>query len=135
MKCMQDAIRAIPVSIDHALRSLAKNENKNLNEVVIEALARGLELEAKPAENLYLEALIDWHDPPRPSVCSAPWWGVLGAELLRGMHPEASMRSDLVELLAAISDHHLAFPQGVEHFPSEPFPAELVVKSFDAPFR
>ena len=53
---------------------------------------------------------------------------MLGAELLGGKHPEALMRSDLVELLAAISDHHLAFPQGVEHFPSEAFLVELVVK-------
>jgi hypothetical protein len=43
------------------------------------------------------------------------------------------MRSDLVELLAPISDHHLAFPQGVEHFPSEAFPAELVVKALRLP--
>ncbi len=69
---MQYTIRAIPVSIDHALRSLAKNENKSLNEVVIEALARDLELDAKPPENPDLEALIDWHGPP---FCSAPWWG------------------------------------------------------------
>jgi hypothetical protein len=42
---------------------LAKNENKSLNEVVIEALAGGLELDAKPAEDTDLDALIgSWQE-------------------------------------------------------------------------
>ena len=40
------------------------------------------------------------------------------------------MRANLIELPAPVSDHHPAFPQGVEHLPSEAFPAELVVEAF-----
>ena len=40
------------------------------------------------------------------------------------------MRANLIELPAPVSDHHPAFPQGVEHLPTEAFPAELVVEAF-----
>ena len=39
------------------------------------------------------------------------------------------MRANLIELPAPVSDHHPAFPQGVEHLPTEAFPAELVVEA------
>ena len=65
MKSRQYTIRAIPESIDRALRRLAKEEAKSLNVVVIEALERGLELDAKPAEHTDLDTLIgSWQEDP-----------------------------------------------------------------------
>ena len=62
---MQYTIRAVPDAIDRALRRQAKREAKSLNSVVIEALARGLELDAKPALHTDLDHLIGtWQDDP-----------------------------------------------------------------------
>jgi hypothetical protein len=38
---MQYTIRNVPVTLDDALRRAAREQNKSLNEVAIEALARG----------------------------------------------------------------------------------------------
>ena len=54
----QYTIRAIPSAIDRALRRRAKQEDKSLNAVTVEALARGLELDAVPIEHNELDALI-----------------------------------------------------------------------------
>ena len=54
---MQYTIRAVPDAIDRALRRRAKREAKSLNSVVVEALARGLELDARPAEYTDLDHL------------------------------------------------------------------------------
>lgn len=40
-RCMQYTIRNIPESLDEALRKVARERGKSLNEVTIEALARG----------------------------------------------------------------------------------------------
>jgi hypothetical protein len=40
-KCMQYTIRKVPNSLDAALRRRAHEQGKSLNEVAIEALARG----------------------------------------------------------------------------------------------
>ena len=62
---MQYTIRAVPDAIDRALRRQAKREAKSLNSVVIEALARGLELDAKPVEHTDLDHLIGtWQEDP-----------------------------------------------------------------------
>ena len=62
---MQYTIRAVPDVIDRALRRRAKREAKSLNSVVVEALARGLELDAKPVEHTDLDHLIGtWQDDP-----------------------------------------------------------------------
>lgn len=59
----QYTIRAVPVAIDRALRRRAKQEAKSLNAVAVEALARGLELEARPVEHTDLDALIgSWQE-------------------------------------------------------------------------
>ncbi len=61
----QYTIRAVPVTIDRALRRRAKPEAKSLNAVAVEALARGLELDAKPVEHTDLDALIgSWQEDP-----------------------------------------------------------------------
>jgi plasmid stability protein len=39
--CMQYTIRNVPNTLDEALRRLARAQGKSLNEVAIEALARG----------------------------------------------------------------------------------------------
>ena len=39
--CMQYTIRNVPGSLDEALRRTAREQGKSLNEVAIEALARG----------------------------------------------------------------------------------------------
>jgi plasmid stability protein len=40
-KCMQYTIRNVPESLDEALRKTARERGRSLNEVAIEALARG----------------------------------------------------------------------------------------------
>jgi hypothetical protein len=60
---LQYTIRAVPSAIDRALRRRAKQEDKSLNTVAVEALARGLELDAKPAEHDDLDDLIgSWQE-------------------------------------------------------------------------
>jgi hypothetical protein len=55
---MQYTLRQIPREVDSALRRKAKQEGKSLNEVAIEALARGAGLGQKPAENHDLDFAI-----------------------------------------------------------------------------
>jgi plasmid stability protein len=45
---MQYTIRSIPSHVDRALRERSTREGKSLNEVAIEALERGLDLEGQP---------------------------------------------------------------------------------------
>ncbi len=45
---MQYTIRSIPRHVDRALRERSTREGKSLNEVAIEALERGLDLEGHP---------------------------------------------------------------------------------------
>lgn len=59
----QYTIRTVPSAVDRALRQRANEESKSLNTVAVEALARGLELDAKPVEHTDLDALIgSWHE-------------------------------------------------------------------------
>lgn len=61
----QYTIRAVPDALDRAVRQRAKREAKSLNAVVVEALARGLELDPKPAEHTDLDHLIGtWEEDP-----------------------------------------------------------------------
>lgn len=61
----QYTIRAVPPDIDRALRRRARQEAKSLNAVAIEALARGLELEAQPVQHTDLDDLIGtWQEDP-----------------------------------------------------------------------
>ena len=63
--CMQYTIRAVPDAIDRALRQRARREARSLNAVVIDALARGLALDAGPARHTDLDHLIGtWQDDP-----------------------------------------------------------------------
>jgi hypothetical protein len=46
-ECMQYTIRNVPESLDEALRRVARERGKSLNEVAIEALARGVGITAE----------------------------------------------------------------------------------------
>lgn len=41
-RCMQYTVRNVPEGLDAALRERARREHRSLNEVVVEALARGM---------------------------------------------------------------------------------------------
>ena len=61
----QYTIRDVPTAIDRALRRRARESDLSLNSVVVETLARGLELEAKPQVHTDLDALIGtWQEDP-----------------------------------------------------------------------
>ena len=61
---MQYTIRAVPDEIDRALRQRAKQESKSLNAVVIDALARGLAIDAT-ARHTDLDHLAGtWEEDP-----------------------------------------------------------------------
>ena len=61
----QYTIRAVPDAVDRAVRQRARRESKSLNTVVVEAIARGLELDARPAVNTDLDDLIGtWQEDP-----------------------------------------------------------------------
>lgn len=65
MKRMQYTLRSVPADIDCALRRMAREEAKSLNTVVVEVLARGLEIGAKPVEHSDLDDLIGtWREDP-----------------------------------------------------------------------
>jgi len=60
---LQYTIRTIPPAVDRALRQRAKAESKSLNAVALEALARGLDLQAEPTEHTDLDSLIgSWQE-------------------------------------------------------------------------
>jgi len=61
----QYTLRAVPSVVDRALRRRARQESKSLNTVAVEALARGLELDAKPVQHTDLDGLIgSWQEDP-----------------------------------------------------------------------
>jgi hypothetical protein len=64
-KKRQYTIRAVPPVIDSALREHARREGKSLNQVALEALQRGLGINAAPPEFHDLDHLIGtWVDDP-----------------------------------------------------------------------
>mgnify|MGYP002629815701 CR=1 FL=1 len=62
---IQYTIRAVPESIDTAIRQRAQAEGKSLNAIAVEALKEGLALAAGPQEFDDLDALVgSWQDDP-----------------------------------------------------------------------
>ena len=62
---MRYTIRSVPDAIDRAVRRRARREDKSMNAVVVEALARGLKIEVVPAEHTDLDHLIGtWQEDP-----------------------------------------------------------------------
>ncbi len=61
----QYTVRTVPHAVDRAVRRRAKRESKSLNAVIIEAIARGLELDTEPVVNTDLDDLIGtWQEDP-----------------------------------------------------------------------
>lgn len=61
-KCMQYTIRKVPNSLDAALRRRAREQGKSLNEVAIEALARGAGVTEEPSRQRDLHDIAGtWH--------------------------------------------------------------------------
>ena len=62
---MQYTIHAVPDEIDRALRQRARRESRSLNAVVIDALARGLALDATQPRHTDLDDLVGtWQEDP-----------------------------------------------------------------------
>ena len=62
---MQYTIRSIPQAVDRAVRHRARREDKSINAVVVEALVRGLELDAGTAGYADLDHLVGtWQEDP-----------------------------------------------------------------------
>lgn len=55
---MQYTIRSVPAPLDRAVRERAGREGKSINAVVVEALARGLDLRSASAHHTDLDHLI-----------------------------------------------------------------------------
>ncbi len=62
----QYTIRSVPSDLDRVLRTQAQRQGKSLNEVTLEALRRGVELDGHEALFDDLDALIGtWEEDPR----------------------------------------------------------------------
>ena len=79
---MQYTIRKVPPALDRALRDRARAENKSLNEVAVDALARALGLAEQPVRCRNLRDLAgSWQEDPefdqaiadQDTVEPAPW--------------------------------------------------------------
>jgi hypothetical protein len=64
-KCMQYTIRNIPKTLDGTLRRAARERGKSLNEVAIEAMARGAGITGEPVRHRDLADIVGtWHEDP-----------------------------------------------------------------------
>lgn len=64
-RCMQYTIRNVPDYLDAALRATADTQGKSLNEVAIEALARGAGLSERPCRRRDLSDVAgSWRKDP-----------------------------------------------------------------------
>ena len=62
---MQYTIRSVPEAVDRAVRKRAKSEARSINAVVVEALARGLDIDAAPTAHSDLDHLVGtWREDP-----------------------------------------------------------------------
>ena len=62
---MQYTLRKVPREVDKALRQKAKQEGKSLNQVAIEALARGASVDPVPPKFHHLDfAIGTWVEDP-----------------------------------------------------------------------
>lgn len=63
--CMQYTLRNIPPQVDEALRLRAREEGRSLNEVAVEALARGVGVTEHEVRRRDLSQFAGtWHDDP-----------------------------------------------------------------------
>jgi plasmid stability protein len=62
---IQYTIRSVPKAVDDALRQRARENGKSLNETALEALRRGLDVEAQPVRHHDFDDLIGtWVEDP-----------------------------------------------------------------------
>lgn len=62
-RCMQYTIRKVPKSLDAALRRRAHEQGKSLNEVAVEALARGVGISGEHSPQRDLRDIAGtWHN-------------------------------------------------------------------------
>jgi hypothetical protein len=62
---MQYTLRNIPARVDEALRRKAREENKSLNEVAIDALMRALGIAGQPVKHRELGDIVGtWQEDP-----------------------------------------------------------------------
>ena len=65
MSTNQYTIRAVPDQVDRELRRRAADEQKSLNSVILEALAKSVGMQSEPAEYRDLDFLIGtWEEDP-----------------------------------------------------------------------
>jgi len=69
---MQYTIRSVPEAVDLAVRHRASRENKSINAVVVEELARGLQLDAGTTEYTDLAHLVGTWQEARRSISPSP---------------------------------------------------------------
>jgi len=63
--CMQYTIRKVPPEVDKALRRKARKEGRSLNDIAVEALARGAGIDATIMKNHHLDFVIGtWVEDP-----------------------------------------------------------------------
>lgn len=63
--CMQYTIRNVPETLDEALRRAAREQGKSINDVAIEALARGAGLTGEPVRQRDLSDIAGtWRKDP-----------------------------------------------------------------------
>jgi hypothetical protein len=63
--CMQYTIRNVPDTLDEALRRVARERGKSLNEVAIEALARGAGVTGERVRQRDLTGIVGtWREDP-----------------------------------------------------------------------
>ena len=63
--CMQYTIRNVPGSLDAALRRRAQEQGKSLNEIAIEALARGAGISGERTQKRDLSDIVGtWQEDP-----------------------------------------------------------------------
>lgn len=64
-RSVQYTIRSVPAAVDKALRQQARNQNKSLNEVARNALARGAGINGNPVIHHDLDECIGtWEEDP-----------------------------------------------------------------------
>lgn len=64
-RCMQYTLRHVPTELDAAIRRRAREEGKSLNEVAIQAMARGMGYVEQPKRLRDLSDIVGrWHEDP-----------------------------------------------------------------------
>lgn len=64
-QCMQYTVRNIPEQLDQELRRLARQEGRSLNDIALQAMARGIGYAPQPARHRDLSGIAgSWKEDP-----------------------------------------------------------------------